>query len=44
VAQALADRAVSASICPKQPNGDGPSFGYVPALSTLAARIGLTLE
>ncbi len=44
VAQALADRAVSASICPKQSTGDGASFGYVPALSALTQRIGATLE
>jgi len=44
VAQALADRAVPASICPKQSTGKGASFGYVPALSALAQRIGATLE
>jgi hypothetical protein len=43
-AQALAERAAPASICPKQSVGDGPSFGYVPALSALATRIGGTLQ
>jgi hypothetical protein len=44
VAHALADRAVSASICPKQASGEGASSGYLPALSALAQRIGATLQ
>jgi hypothetical protein len=43
-AQALGNRAAPGSICPKQSVGEGPSFGYIPALSGLANRIGVTLQ
>jgi hypothetical protein len=43
-ARTLAARAAPASICPKQVSGDGPSFGYVPALDALVSRIAVTLE
>ena len=43
-AHSLGDRAVAASICPKQSSGDGLSYGYVPALDALVSRIGVTLE
>ena len=43
-ARALGTRAAPASICPKQSTGDGPSFGYLPALDALVNRIAATLE
>lgn len=43
-ARALGTRAAPASICPKQSSGDGPSFGYLPALDALVDRIAVTLE
>ncbi|HYQ02792.1 MAG TPA: hypothetical protein VER96_29175 [Polyangiaceae bacterium] len=43
-ARTLGARAAPASICPKQSSGDGPSFGYLPALDALVNRIAITLE
>ena len=45
VARALGSRATPASVCPKVTSpGTSPSYGYVPALSSLATRIGATLK
>ena len=43
-ARTLGTRAAPASICPKQSSGDGPNFGYLPALDALVNRIAVTLE